>query len=71
MASIEYVLLAILGSTTIAPGSSGNVSPRSYGAESVPQPSGSAPAEARYSRANKSLQLQQEDHDRQQECQEG
>jgi len=54
MAFVEYVLLAILGSTPIAPATSGNISPRTYDAESVVQPSGSAPSNASYSRVDKS-----------------
>src|SRR2546427_13234776 len=53
MSFVEYVLLGILGSTPIAPGTSGNVSPRTYDAESVSQPSGSAPSEAGFSAENK------------------
>ena len=50
MPFIEYALLAILGSTPVAPGTSANVSPRTYDAESVAQPSGGVPS---YARTNK------------------
>jgi hypothetical protein len=52
MSIVEYVLLAILGSTPVAPGTSANVPPQIYDAESVAQPRGSAPREASY-RSNK------------------
>jgi hypothetical protein len=53
MPLVEYLLLAILGSAPIAPGSSNNVSLRTYGAESVSQPGGSTPAERRYCSVDK------------------
>ena len=53
MAFVEYVLLAILGSTPIAPGTSNNVSPRMYDAESVSQPGGGAPSQPIYCSADK------------------
>ena len=54
MPLVEYVLLAILGSTPIAPGPSNSISPRTYGAESVAQPSGGVPSAAHSSRLDKS-----------------
>ena len=54
MSFVNYVLLAVLGSTTIAPGGSGNVSLRTYDAESVSQPRGSAPSEASENRTSNS-----------------
>jgi len=53
MPFVNYMLLAILGSSPVAPGTSANVSPRTYDAESVAQPSGGVPTEASYSRINK------------------
>jgi len=53
MSFVKYVLLAILGSTPIAPANSGNLSPRTYDAESVSQPRGGAPSEAGSSNSNK------------------
>jgi hypothetical protein len=46
MSFVKYVLLAVLGSTAIAPGTSGNVASRTFDAESVSQPRGGAPGEA-------------------------
>jgi hypothetical protein len=54
MPLVEYVLLAILGSMPIAPGTSSSISPRTYGAESVAQPAGSVPVKAGYSNDNRS-----------------
>jgi len=48
MSFVNYVLLAILGSASIAPGASTNVPTRTYDAGSVAQPRGSAPSEASY-----------------------
>jgi len=54
MPLVEYVLLAILGSTPIATGTPANAALRTYDAESVAQPSGSAPSGTNSSRADKS-----------------
>jgi hypothetical protein len=54
MPLVEYVLLAILGSTPIAAGTPANAALRTYDAESVAQPSGAAPTEGSSSRADKS-----------------
>jgi len=53
MPIVEYLLLAILGSTPIAPNTPVNVSSRTYDAESVAQPSGGAPSETSRARVDR------------------
>jgi hypothetical protein len=45
MSFIKYVLLAVLGATAVAPETSGNISTRTYDAESVSQPRGGTPSD--------------------------